>query len=140
MTTYSSDLRQRVITAYEQSGNKSAVCRTFSIARTTLDYWLKLREETGGLEPRPHKIRGHSHKVKDLDSFKLWLEQQQFERIRDLMPLFEAEYGVPISHTNMHKWVRRAGWTNKKMGELSGSKPGESYCLSMAIEPPETAV
>lgn len=116
MTTYSPDLRERVLSAYRQNGNKSAVCRTFSIARTTLDSWLKLHEETGKLDPRVHRIRGHSHKVKDLDHFKRWLEQQQFERIRDLMPLFEAEYGVPISHTNMHKWLRRAGWTHKKSG------------------------
>jgi transposase-like protein len=47
MAVLSTDLRSRVITAFEQTGNKSQVCRTFNIARTTLDDWIKLKERTG---------------------------------------------------------------------------------------------
>ncbi len=115
MTTYSLDLRERVIAAYEETGNKSLVCRTCSIARTTLDHWLQLREETGELKSRVHRIRGDGHKVGDLDAFRNWLESQMpFERIGDLIPHFDAHYGTSISRSNLHKWVKRSGWTRKK--------------------------
>ncbi len=38
----SSHLRVRAVEVYEHSDNKSQVCRTFNIARTTLDDWIKL--------------------------------------------------------------------------------------------------
>lgn len=37
MPVLSTDLRTRAIETYERTGNKSQVCRTFNIARTTLD-------------------------------------------------------------------------------------------------------
>lgn len=115
MTTYSLDLRERVLKAYEKSGHKSQVCETFSIARSTLDKWLRLREETGGLLPRPHRIRGHSHKVTDVEAFRRWVESESpFERIEDLRPRFEAHYGQPIAYRSLHKWLQRIGWSHKK--------------------------
>jgi transposase len=115
MTTYSHDLRERVIRAYEQTGHKSKVCQTFSIARSTLDKWLALRVETGGLAPRPHRIRGHSHKVSDLDAFREWVKSETpVERLEELIPRFEAHYGTPISYSNLHKWLQRIGWSHKK--------------------------
>lgn len=115
MTTYSLDLRERVIAAYESTRNKSQVCRQFSIARSTLDRWLQLKEATGALNPRVHRIRGYGHKVNDLDEFRQWLESQlPFERIVDLIPAFEAHYGTGISRSVLTKWVKRSGLTRKK--------------------------
>ena len=115
MTTYSHDLRERAIKAYEQTGHKSNVCKTFSIARSTLDKWLALRIQTGGLAPPPHPIRGYNHKVTDLAAFREWVESETpVERLADLIPRFEAHYGTPISYSNLHKWLQRIGWSHKK--------------------------
>lgn len=115
MTTYSKDLRERAVAAYETSGHKSQVCQTFSIARSTLDSWLSLRAETGSLTPRRHRSRGHSHKVTDLEAFRQWVDSESpFERIEDLRPRFEAHYGKPISYRGLHKWLQRIGWSHKK--------------------------
>ena len=115
MTTYSHDLRERVIHAYEQTRHKSKVCQTFSIARSTLDKWLALQAETGSLTPRVHRIRGHSHKVKDLDAFREWVKSETpVERLEDLIPRFEAHYGIPITYSNLYRWLQRAGWSHKK--------------------------
>lgn len=80
-----------------------------------LDEWLALLEETGNLTPRQHRICGYGHKIKDLDEFRFWLDKHSpFERIEDLIPLFEADYNTTISYSNMHKWLKQAGWTPKK--------------------------
>ena len=65
MTTYSLDLSQGAMTAYKETGLKSPVCKTFRIARTILDAWIKLEEETGLLQPRQDRIRGHHHTITD---------------------------------------------------------------------------
>ena len=120
---YSQDLRERAVAAYEKSKHKSNVCKTFSIARTTLDKWLLLKEETGSLQPRTHHHPGHSHKVKDIDAFRQWVEQETpFERIEDLRPRFEARFGEAISYRSLHKWLQRIGWSHKKNNHPT-SKP-----------------
>lgn len=49
MAVLSTDLRRRVVETYEKTKNKRQVCFTFNIARTTLDRWLKLKQQTGSL-------------------------------------------------------------------------------------------
>lgn len=80
------DLRSRVIEGYERTNNKSQVCRTFNIARTTLDDWIKLKERTGGLES-PWQ-QGTKPLIKDWDTFKAFIEQSPFETIKQLVPLY----------------------------------------------------
>ncbi|WP_050988039.1 hypothetical protein [Thiothrix nivea] len=84
---------------------------------------MALREETGSLQPRTHPRPGHSHKVKDVEAFRQWVESETpFERIEDLLPRFEAHYGKAISYRGLHKWLQRIGWSHKK-NVLSTSKP-----------------
>ena len=45
MAVLSTDLRQRVVETYEKTKNKRQVCLTFKIARTTLDSWLRLKQQ-----------------------------------------------------------------------------------------------
>lgn len=114
-THYSIDLRERAVAAYDKSQHKSQVCETFSIARSTLDKWLALREETGSLRRREHRSVGHGHKVTDIEAFRQWVERESpFERIEDLRPHFETYYGKSISYRGLHKWLQRIGWSRKK--------------------------
>ena len=50
---YSVDFRKKALEAFGRGEGKTDVCRMLGIARSTFDNWLALREETGGLEPRP---------------------------------------------------------------------------------------
>jgi transposase len=122
-TYYSLDLRERMVAAYEKSHHKSHVCETFSIARSTLDKWLTLREETGNLQLCEHRPVGHSYKVTDIEAFRQWAEgESPFERIEDLRPRFEVHYGKSISYHGLHKWLQRIGWSHKKNAHPT-SKP-----------------
>jgi transposase len=46
---YSLDLRERVVKAYEESGNQSEVARRFSVSRWVVGSWVK-RAKEGKLE------------------------------------------------------------------------------------------
>lgn len=114
MTTYSLDLRQRAMAAYKETGLKAPVCKTFRIARTTLDAWIKLEEETGLLQPRQHRIRGHSHTITDWDDFKVFVQTTPFNTVYDLIEPFQLRYSKSISYDVLLKGLKRIGWSNKK--------------------------
>ncbi|WP_445115925.1 helix-turn-helix domain-containing protein [Acinetobacter sp. WZC-1] len=113
MAVLSSDLRVRAVKAYERNGNKSQVCRTFNIARTTLDDWIKLKSETGSLEQKSW-VRGKTPGIKDLDEFRLFLEQTSFNTLKELIPLYEQRFGQPILYERLRRAVHKVGWTHKK--------------------------
>lgn len=70
---YSSDLRKKVVEAYNSKENtKFKIAEIFKISRTTLDSWLALLK-TGGLYEA--KKRTNIHKVKlNIDELKTHLE------------------------------------------------------------------
>jgi len=49
---YSVDLRERVLQALDEGMSKMTAHRTFHISRSTIDHWLALRAQTGGVSPR----------------------------------------------------------------------------------------
>jgi transposase len=53
---YSMDLRKRVVAAYEETGNKSAVARRFGVSRWTVASYAKRAKEEK-LAPTPHPGR-----------------------------------------------------------------------------------
>lgn len=113
MAVLSTDLRVRAVEAYELSGNKSQVCRTFNIARTTLDDWIKLKSETGSLEQKSWD-RGKALGIKDLDEFRQFLEQTSFNTLKELIPLCEQRFGQLILYEHLRRAAHKVGWTHKK--------------------------
>lgn len=122
MTTYSQDLRLRVMAAYQQTHHKTKVCQTFNIARSTLDAWIKREAQTGSLLPKVHRIRGHSHTISDWEDFKLFVHTTPFDRVYDLIEPFKLRYGKPIHYDVLRKGLKRISWTHKKRAS-STSKP-----------------
>ena len=55
MKPYSKDLRLRVLAAVDRGVPTEEVEKTFSVSMPSIKRWLKLRKETGDLEPR----KGH---------------------------------------------------------------------------------
>ena len=55
MRPYSTDLRQRVIAAYQRGeGSVRDLADQFEIAPRTIENWLELARETGSIAPRAH--------------------------------------------------------------------------------------
>ena len=113
MPVLSTDLRTRAIEAYERTGNKSQVCRTFNIARTTLDNWIQLKSETGSLDQQAWG-RGRKHTILDWNAFKAFVEQTSFDTITQLVPLYEQHFGKPVDYECLRTSVHRLGLTHKK--------------------------
>lgn len=89
---YSTDLRERVLSYYDDNHKQQETCELFGINRSTLNSWLKLRRETGSvaLKPRP-KVR-RTRKVND-EALKLYIAQHPDAYLREIA----QEFGVSIS-------------------------------------------
>lgn len=111
---YSEDLREKVINFYIQSKHKSNTCKTFNIARSTLDGWILLIEETGKLKQPKSDRYGRPAAVKDMCEFKKFIETTPFKKIKELVPLFEKRFGYGISYAVLRKTIHRAGLSRER--------------------------
>lgn len=111
---YSEDLRQKVMESYKKSKHKSNTCTTFNIARTTLDDWILLEQQTGQLaQPKLVNV-GRRSSIKDWQAFKVFVENTEFSQAKDLVPLFEIQFGYAITYDVMLAALHKLGWTHKK--------------------------
>ncbi|MBJ9986762.1 helix-turn-helix domain-containing protein [Acinetobacter sp. S40] len=113
MRAYSLDFRKKIMLAYHQTKHKSNVCKKFGIARSTLDDWIRLEQENQSLLPLIPKSKGRPFTIKDLESFKIFVEKTSFNKIYDLLEPFEQQFGYRISYSILWRGLDKIGWTKK---------------------------
>jgi transposase len=108
---YSCDFRQKVIDAIELDGRKkSEVSEIFNISRNTIDLWLNLKAQTGGLSPKPNKPPGTNHKITDWDKFREFAKAHGDKTQEQMAQLWDGE----ISDRTISRALRKIGFTRKK--------------------------
>ena len=112
--TYSVDLREKVMQFYKESKHKSKTCELFHIARTTLDDWILLEQQTGQLKQPKSPNAGRPSKILDLQAFEHFVKQTPFTQAKDLVPLFEQHFGYSVGYHVILKTLNKMGWTRKK--------------------------
>ena len=117
MSSYSKDLRLKVLAATERGTPRREVVETFGVSLATLKRWLKKRREGEDLAPR----RPTGRKRRILSSAEerraLWaqLEKNDEATLERHCELWERERGVRVSIATMSRAIRhRLGWTFKK--------------------------
>ena len=84
MPKYDLETRKAAIQRYKLTDYNVAVCKEFNISRVTLDAWIKLEEETGGLSPKAANNRGAPSHIKDWNEFQAFVKNTKFQNIRAL--------------------------------------------------------
>jgi len=114
MKAYSEDLRERVISAVERGQPRTDVAPRFEVSVPTIERWLRLKRETGGLARRPvpgpvavktaglvmalpERLAGHADAT--LAAHCSWWQQVS---------------GFEVSTATMSRALARLGWTRKK--------------------------
>jgi transposase len=115
MTTYSTDLRERVVRAYEKGeGSIRQLARRYEVSKNTVQAWLDLKRRTGAVTPLPAK--GGS--VSQLSGF-----EEQLEAMVQAYPDYTlAQYcetwlehqGVTVAESTMCRWLQQQELTLKK--------------------------
>lgn len=84
---YSNDLRQRVLSYYDDNHTQQETCEQFSISVSSLKRWLKLRRETGSAElvARPKQRK---RKV-DAEELKTYIKEHPDAYLREIAEALE---------------------------------------------------
>lgn len=123
--SYSEDLRLRVLCALDTGMKKSHVARTFSLSRTTIDDWIALRENTGGVTVVP-KRPSRLPSLPDTPSVHAFIERHQHKTQHQMVLAWEEATGQRLSAMTFSKSLRRLGYTRKKRAISIGSETRNS--------------
>lgn len=111
---YSIDLRKRIIATVDEGKNIAVVSEIFKVSDRVIYKWLKLRRETNSLEPKSGYQKGHSHKIKDWDQFKLFAEANKYCSIPMMVNKWKQFTGDDVSESVMQRSLKKINYTSKK--------------------------
>jgi transposase len=123
MKPYSKDLRLKILAACDRGMPRKEVSRIFGVSEPTIRRYLRLRRETGGVQPKP--VPGPpARKGRALEAAL----PGQVERNPDLTleehrELFEDERGLEVSTATVSRALKRLGLPLKK--NQRGSRKGQ---------------
>ena len=122
MKTYSMDLRERVVRAYDEKiGTQQDIARLFKVSVPWIKKLLRQRRQTGSLAPRPHgggwtpKFSGEA-----LEQLKARVDRDPDATLRELL----EQSGVDASIMAVHRALERLGCRRKKSHSAPPSKTG----------------
>lgn len=123
---YSNDLRVRVLNAISDGSKIKIVSEKFNVCTKTIYNWRRLKTETGSYEAKTGYQNGHSHKIKDLEVFKDYIEKNPSQILGEI-----ADSLGNISTTTVHRAFKKIGFTRKKNQlRVPGKKGRGKDCLS----------
>jgi transposase len=114
---YSPDLRLRVLAALDSGMSKMAAHQTFGVSRSTIDDWLRLREQTGGVQANTSYDRGRPPALPDTLVVRPFVQKHQHRTLEQMALAWQEEGGQRLSRMTFSTTLRRRGYTRKK--ELS---------------------
>ena len=109
---YSVDLRERVLQALDEGMSKMTAHRTFHISRSTIDHWLALRAQTGGVSPRASRA-GRTSSLRGL-AFEEFVCRHAHATLDEMVQAWRHETGVSLTDMSFSRALRALGWTRKK--------------------------
>lgn len=106
MRAYSKDLRLRVLAAVDRGMPRGEVAETFSVSVSTVKRYLRLRRETGGVEPKP--IPGPSARKRATleEGMPAQVSRNPDLTLEEHCELFEEERGVSVSVATMSRALK----------------------------------
>ncbi len=114
MKAYSEDLRERVIRAVEAGRPREEVAARFEVSVPTIERWVRLKRETGGLVRRPVPGAVAVKTVGLLAGLPERLAEHADARLADHCSWWRDVSGWEVSTATMSRAIARLGWTRKK--------------------------
>ncbi len=128
---YSVDLRLRVLRAIDGGMSKMQAHQTFHISRSTIDDWLKLREQTGSVRVSVGQQRG-GRALGDQAGFAAFVRRQPHSTLEQMRQAWREETQQSLSTMSFSRALRHRGYTRKKRAisigndVLPSAKPSRS--------------
>ncbi len=126
MSSYSEDLRSRVVSAVEGGMSKAQAARTFSVSLSSVKRYVDKANHGESLAP---KKRPGSTPILDEKARRLLgadLEERPYLTLRQRCEYIEAMTGLSVSRSTMCRALARLGSTRKKGDESPPSATSSS--------------
>lgn len=94
--------------------SKVAVHRTFGVSRSTVDDWLKLREQTGQVAAKTAYYRDRPPTLEDTAEVRAFIEGHSYCTLTQLAEAWFEAHGQRSSIMTFSTTLRRLGYTRKK--------------------------
>ena len=105
---YSEDFRLRVLERIAAGMSKMQAHRSFDISRSTLDDWLRLRQEQGHVrDPAPTRTRQGA--LKDLEVFGEFAARHQGATLGPMAKTWQQEKGQALSINTFSRALQALG-------------------------------
>ncbi len=109
------ELRQRVVAFVDEGNSHREAARHFRTSPKFVNDMIKLRRETGGLDPKPQGNQGGCGKLSDLaDWVRARLAEKGDLTLDELRLELEQAQGVTVHRSSVGHWLHRLGLSHKK--------------------------
>lgn len=118
---YSSDLRQRILTAYQaHEGSQRELAQRFKVSLSFVRDLLRRYRDSGDIKPKRHG-GGNQPKLSavHLETVRHLVEQNSDLFLHELCEQLEEQWGVRVSVTTMHRVVGQLNLSVKKNAHRS---------------------
>jgi transposase len=114
MKPYSEDLRERVVRAVAIGTPRNEVAATFAVSMPTIERWLRLKRETGGLVPKPVPGPAAVKTEALVAALSERLVEHADATLAEQCSWWREASGVDVSTATMSRALTRLGCTRKK--------------------------
>ena len=108
------ELRTRVVDFVEEGNTRRARAAHFRVSIKFVNDMVKLKRETGSLEPKPQGRRGHAKLAGSHDWVRCKIESKPDVRLDELVSALRRECGIEVYRSAMWGLVHRLGLSHKK--------------------------
>lgn len=113
---YSQDLRLRVLAALDGGMSKMKTHKTFNVSRSTIDDWIKLRQNTGAVQAGTRRGCLGKRAISDMAQFESFAQRHRHATLGQMKRAWHQETGQVLSQQTFSTLLSRLGWTRKKRG------------------------
>lgn len=114
MGSYSMDLRQRIVDAYDNGeGSYQTLADRFKVDKSTVYRYVKRTRETGSVAPTIPTKKGPDPKVELSVVYELWAARPDATEA-ELVTAIAARTGVKLHRATVGRMLHKLGLTRKK--------------------------
>ena len=106
---YPYELRIRALKPIEEGMSVSRVKELLNISRQTLHKWKNIKKERGDITPKARYQKGHSNKIKDMEEFKEFINNNKDKSLKEL-----AKISGKYCATTIWRGIQKLGYSYKK--------------------------
>lgn len=108
------ELRTRVVDFVEEGNTHRATSAHFRVSIKFVNDMVKLKRETGSLEPKPQGRQGHGKLASSHDWVRSKIESKPDMTLDELVSALRRECGIEVYRSAMWGLVHRLGLSHKK--------------------------